>query len=173
MINNFPIQTNPNKMSENEIEIIDLDSSSNSIEILQPPEEIEMIDLVSEEEQEPLVFQHVPHILPPMRLLAREYEYLNRAPASPEDGGFIYSSEDMESNYSDFSQYSHASLFHNRSIDFMPSPVPSTTYTIEYTESETESDFEVELVQPIARPAPGPVDEDARVELDSDVDHEE
>ena len=160
-------------MSEiNEIEIINLDSTIESLE----PEEIEMIDLVSEDEQEaePILLQPVAGpsgllMLPNMLRFAN----LNRASASPEDGGVIYSSSDFESNYSDYSQYSRASLFHNRSIDFMPSPIPSTTYTIEYTESESESDFEVELVQPIVRPAPGPVDENARVELDSDVDHEE
>ena len=159
-------------MSEiNEIEIINLDSSIESIE----PEEVEMIDLVSEDEQES--FQPFQLVAGPSGLMmlpnVLRYENLNRPSASAEDGGIIYSSSDFESNFSDYSQYSRASLFHNRSIDFMPSPVPSTTYTIEYTESEAESDFEVELVQPIVRPAPGPVDENARVELDSDVDHEE
>ena len=158
--------------ANNEIEIINLDSSIES----QEPEEIEMIDLVSEDEQEagPLMIQPVAGPSGLLRLPNfLEYANLNRPPASPEDGGIIYSSSDFESNYSDFSQYSRASLFQNRSIDFMPSPIPSTTYTIDYTESESEPDFEVELVQPIDRPAPGPVDEDARVELDSDVDHEE
>ena len=158
--------------ANNEIEIINLDSSIES----QEPEEIEMIDLVSEDEQErePILLQPVAGpsgllMLPNMHRFAN----LNRAPASPEDGGVIYSSSDFESNYSDYSQYSRASLFQNRSTDFLPSPVPSTTYTIDYTESESETDFEVELVQPIVRPAPGPVDENARVELDSDVEHEE
>ena len=158
--------------ANNEIEIINLDSSIES----QEPEEIEMIDLVSEDEQErePILLQPVagPSGLLMLPNMLR-FENLNRAPASPEDGGVIYSSSDFESNYSDYSQYSRASLFQNRSMDFLPSPVPSTTYTINYTESESETDFEVELVQPIVRPAPGPVDENARVELDSDVDHEE
>ena len=158
--------------ANNEIEIINLDSSIES----QEPEEIEMIDLVSEDEQErePILLQPVagPSGLLMLPNMLR-FENLNRAPTSPEDGGVIYSSSDFESNYSDYSQYSRASLFHNRSMDFLPSPVPSTTYTIDYTESESETDFEVELVQPILRPAPGPVDENARVELDSDVEHEE
>ena len=146
-------------MSNNEIEVIDLDSS---IESLEPQQDIEMIDLVSEDEQEVELLQPVAGpsgvgMLPNMLRF--------RNPPTPEDAGIIYNSSDLDSSRSSSSR---VSVFLNRIEDFDPSPIPSTTYTIEYTETESESDFEVEVVQPVADPADG----NARIELDSDAQEE-
>jgi hypothetical protein len=145
-------------MSNNEIELIDLDSSIESLE----PQEIEMIDLVSEDEQEVELLQPIAGpsgvgMLPNMLRF--------RNPPTPENGGVIYNSSDLDSSQSSSSR---VSVFNNRTEDFNPSPIPSTTYTIEYTETESESDFEVEIVQPVADPADG----NASIELDSHAQEE-